>query len=142
MGVDPANAAVTDQQFAINEIVAKHLVVGQEPVEFTRVRGLSSQKANPNGCIDKDHLCTAALTRRLFPAPRHVAHAGFGAPQRAKTLISRMADQRLQSHLYGFRIGGGPAHGTSLPQEIFIDMESLLHTDDVAIRGQPKQPAG
>ena len=50
-----ASSAVADQQLAVNEIVTKHLIIGEKPVEFTRVRFSPRQKAYPNGCIDKDH---------------------------------------------------------------------------------------
>src|ERR687888_1634961 len=62
-----APSAVTDQQLAVNENVSEHFIVGEKPVEFARVRFGSSEETDPDRCIDKDHLCTAALARRFFP---------------------------------------------------------------------------
>jgi hypothetical protein len=87
-------------------------------------------------------LCTAALARRFLPTPRHIARGGIGATKSAKTLMGGMADKRLKSHPYRFGVGGGPAHGACLLQELFVNVERLLHMDDLAISFQPKQPDG
>jgi hypothetical protein len=54
-------SAVTDQQFAVNEIMPEHFVVGEKPVESARVRIGSSQETDPDRCVNKNHLCTTAL---------------------------------------------------------------------------------
>src|SRR5215471_17408135 len=87
-----ASPAVADQQLAINEIVAEHFIVGEKPVEFAGVRFGSSQKTDPDRCIDKHHLCTAMPARRFFSTPRHVTRGGIGPPQSAKPFIGGMAD--------------------------------------------------
>ena len=135
-----APSAVADQQLAINEIVAEHFIVGKKPVEFAGVWFGSSQETDPDRCIDKDHLCTATPARRLFSTPRHVARGGIGAPQSAKALVGGMADKRLESHPYGFGVCGGSADGARLLEELFVNVESLLHTDDLAILFHPQQP--
>ena len=135
-----APSAVADQQLAINEIVAEHFIVGKKPVEFAGVWFGSSQETDPDRCIDKDHLCTATPARRFFSTPRHVARGGIGAPQSAKALVGSMADKRLESHPYGFGVCGGPADGARLLEELFVNVESLLHTDDLAILFHPQQP--
>ena len=135
-----APSTVADQQLAINEIVAEHFIVGKKPVEFAGVWFGSSQETDPDRCIDKDHLCTATPARRLFSTPRHVARGGIGAPQSAKALVGGMADKRLESHPYGFGVCGGPADGARLLEELFVNVESLLHTDDLAILFHPQQP--
>src|SRR5262245_12933159 len=48
-----------------------------------------------------------------------------------------MADKRLKSHQYGFGICCSAAHGASLLEELFVNVESLLHTDDLAISFHP-----
>src|SRR5262245_13437842 len=135
-----APSAATDQQLAVNKIVAEHFIVGEKPVEFARVRFGSSQETDPDRRIDKDHLCTAALVRRFFSTPRYVACGGIGATQSAKTLMSGMADKRLEPHPYGFGICGGSAHSARLLEEFVVNVERLLHTDDIAISFHPKQP--
>ena len=137
-----ASSAIADQQLAINEIVAEHFIVGEKPIEFAGVRFGSSQKTDPDRCIDKHHLCTATPARRFFSTPRHVARGGIGAPQSAKALIGGMANKRLESHPYGFGVCGGPADGACLLEQLFVNMESLLHTDNLAILLHPKQPDG
>ena len=92
-----APSAVAYQQLAINEIVAEHFIVGEKPVEFAGVRFGSSQKTDPDRCIDKHHLCTATPGRSFFSAPRHVARAGIGSPESTKPLIGGMSDKRLES---------------------------------------------
>ena len=135
-------SAVTDQQLAVNEIVAEHFILGEKPVEFASVRFGSSEETDPDGCIDKDHLCTKALALRFFPTPGHGARDGIGATQSAKALMGGMADKRLESHPDGFRICGGTAHGARLLVELFVNVERLLHTDDLAISFHPEQPDG
>ena len=135
-----APSAVADKQLAINEIVAEHFIVGQKPVEFAGVRFGSSQKTDPDRCIDKNHLYTATPARRFFSTPRYVARGRIGAPQSAKALIGGMADKRLESHPYGFGVCGSPADGARLMEELFVNVESLLHMDDLAILFHPKQP--
>ena len=135
-----APSAVANQQLAINDIVAEHFIVDQKPVEPAGVRFDSSQETDPHRCIDKDHLCTATPGRSFFSTPRHVARGGIGTPQSAKTLIRGMADKRLEPHPYGFGVGGGTADGARLLEELFINVKSLLHTDDLAILFHPKQP--
>jgi hypothetical protein len=120
--------------------VAEHFVVGEEPVEFARIRFRSSEETDPDRCIDKDHLCTAALARRFFPTSRHVACCRISATQNAKPLMGGMPDKRLESHPYSFGICGGTAHGARLLEEFVINMERLLHTNDLAISLHPKQP--
>jgi hypothetical protein len=51
-----------------------------------------------------------------------------------------MANQRLQSHPDGFGVSCGAAHRTRFLEKLFINVERLLHTDDVAIPFRPKQP--
>jgi len=70
-------SAVTDQQFPVNKIVTEHFIAGEKPVEFARVRFGSSQETDPYRCINKDHLCTAALAP--FSTPRHVARRRIGS---------------------------------------------------------------
>jgi len=74
-----AGSAVTDQQLPVNKIVTEHFIAGEKPVEFVRVRFGSSQETDPYRCINKDHLCTAALARRSFSTPRHVARSTIGS---------------------------------------------------------------
>ena len=137
-----ARSAVTDQQLPVNKIVTEHFIAGEKPVEFARVRFGSSQETDPDRCINKDHLCTAALARRPFSTPRHVARGRIGSAQSAKTLMGSMADKGLESHPYGFGIRCGTAHGARLLEELFVNVERLLHTDDLAISCHPKQPDG
>jgi len=133
-------SAVTDQQLAINEIVTEHLIVGEKPFEFARIWLGSGQETDPDRCINKDQLCTAARARWPFSTPRHVARGWIGSAQSAQALIGSMADKRLKSHPYGFGICCSTAHGACLLEELFVNVEGLLHTDDLAISFQPKQP--
>lgn len=135
-----APSAVTDQQLAINEIVAEHFIVGEKPIESTGVRFGPRQKTDPDRCIDKDHLYCATRARRFFSTPRYVARSGIGAAEIAKALISGMADKRLESHPYGFGVCGGSADGSRLLEEPFVNVESLFHTDNLAILYRTKQP--
>jgi hypothetical protein len=137
-----SSSAVTDQQLAVNEIVAEHFIVGEKAVEVARVRFCSSEETDPDRCIDKNHLCTAALSHRFFSTPRDVACRGIGATQSAKTLMGGMADKCLEPHPYGFGVCGGTAHGARLVEQLFVNVERLLHTDDLAISFHPKQPDG
>jgi hypothetical protein len=43
-----------------------------------------------------------------------------------------MSDKRIESHPYGFSIRGGTAHGARFLEELFVNVERLLHTDDLA----------
>ena len=54
--------------------------------------------------------------------------------------MGSMADKGLKSHPYGFGIRCGTAHGAGLLEELFVNVERLLHTDDRAISCHPKQP--
>jgi hypothetical protein len=54
--------------------------------------------------------------------------------------MGSMADKCLESHPYGFGICCCTAHGARLVEELFVDVERLLHTDDRAISNHPKQP--
>src|SRR5215831_20483993 len=83
--------------------------------------------------------CTAALARSSFSTPRHVARARLGSAQSAKTLICGMADKRLESQPDGFGICCGTAHGACLLEKLFVNVERLLHTDDLAISFHPEQ---
>src|SRR5688572_12095648 len=74
-----ARSAVAGQQLPVNKIVTEHFFAGEKPVEFARVRFGSSQETNPYRCINKDHLCTAALARRSFSTPRHVPRRRNGS---------------------------------------------------------------
>src|SRR5205823_7863930 len=86
------------------------------------------------------HSCTAALARRSFSTPRHVACGRIGSTQSAKTLIGGMPNKRLESHPYCFGICRGTAHSARLLEKLFVDVKRLLHTDDLAISFHAKQP--
>ena len=58
------------------------------------------------------------------------------------TIVGGIADQCLEPHPYGFGICGGTTHGARLLEELFVNVESLLHTDDLAISFHPEQPDG
>jgi hypothetical protein len=110
-----ASSAVTDQQFAVNKIMAKHFIVDEKPVELARIRFGSAQETYPDGCIDEYHLYTA-LAGRCFPTPPwHVARARIGATQSAQALLGGSPYKRLESHAYRFGICGGAGYGASLP---------------------------
>ena len=117
-----APPAVADQQLAINEIVAEHFIVSEKPVEFAGIRFGSSQKTDPDRCIDKHHLCTATPARRFFSTPRHVTRGGIGPPQSAKPFIGGMADKRLESQPYSLGVCGGPADGARFLEELFVNV--------------------
>ena len=134
-----ASSAIADQQLAINEIVAEHFIVGEKPIEFAGVRFGSSQKTDPDRCIDKHHLCTATPAR-FFSTPRHVARGWIGPLQSAKPLVGGMADKRLESQPYSLRVRGGPADGARLLEELFVNVQGLFHMDHLAILSHPKQP--
>jgi len=135
-----ARTAVTDHQLPVNEIVTEHFIAGEKPVEAARVRFGSSQETDPNRCINKDHSCTAALARSSVSTPRYVARARLGSAQSAKTLVGSMPDKRLESQPYGLGICCGTAHGACLLEKLFVNVERLLHTDDLAISFHPEQP--
>jgi hypothetical protein len=135
-----AHSTVAYQQFAVDKIVTEHFISGEKPVEIARVRFGSSQETDPDRCVNKNHLCTLALARRPFSTPRHIAYGRIGSAQSAETLMGSMADKGLESHPYGFRIRCSPAHGARLLEELFVDVERFLHTDDPAISCHPKQP--
>jgi hypothetical protein len=135
-----ARSTVTYQEFPVNKIVTEHFIAGEKPVKVARVRFSSSQETDPDRCINKDHLCTAALARRPFSTPQHVACGRIGSAQSAETLMGSMADKGLESHPYSFSIRCSTAHGARLLEELFVNVERFLHTDDPAISCHPKQP--
>jgi hypothetical protein len=51
-----------------------------------------------------------------------------------------MPDQRLESHPYGFGVCRCMTHRARLLKQVFVNVESLLHTDDLAISFHPGQP--
>jgi hypothetical protein len=54
--------------------------------------------------------------------------------------MGSMADKGLKSHPYGFGIRCGTAYCARLLEELFVNVERLLHTDDRAISSHAKQP--
>ena len=54
--------------------------------------------------------------------------------------MGSMADKGLESHPYGFGIRCGTAHVARLLEKLFVNVERLLHTDDLAISFHPEQP--
>ena len=50
------------------------------------------------------------------------------------------ADKRLEAHTHSFSVGRRPAHGASLLEKLFVNVERLLHMDDLAICFHMKQP--
>jgi hypothetical protein len=54
--------------------------------------------------------------------------------------MGSMADKGLKSHPYGFGIRCGMAYCARLLEELFVNVERLLHTDDRAISSHAKQP--
>ena len=57
----PAATAIPDDQFAVNEIVPKHFIVSEEPVEFMGVGLFPGEKANPDRGVNKDHYALRRL---------------------------------------------------------------------------------
>jgi hypothetical protein len=53
-----------------------------------------------------------------------------------------MPDKSLKSHPYGFSIRRGMGHGARLLEEFFVNVERLLHMDNLAISFHTGQPYG
>jgi hypothetical protein len=53
-----------------------------------------------------------------------------------------MPDKSLESHPYGFSIRRGMGHSARLLEEFFVNVERLLHMDNLAISFHTEQPYG
>ena len=94
-------SAVTDQELALDEIVAQYLVIRQEPVQCTGVRCSPGQKPDPDRGIDQDHYATrrlrAGLSRRRGVAcavgsdPRNARRRSYAARRRSASSPRRTA---------------------------------------------------
>lgn len=133
-------AFVTHQELAVDKVVPRHLLRGEQILESLAVRGVVAKEAKPNGSIDEYQLGDLASWGRLFTTPRHVLGVRFRATKRPQALIGCVTDQHLQPQTHRFRICRGATRGAGVLQQLRIDVQGLLHTSQTTIQIWPFEP--
>src|SRR5580693_4537933 len=68
----PAASSVSDQEFAVDQIVTGHFIPIQQPGQFLRERRAIGKGPYPDGRVHQDHLSDVVSRRRLFTPSWHI----------------------------------------------------------------------
>ena len=123
----PPAPAVADEQLARYQFVCRNIVERQQPAEFLSVRGPVRQKANPDRCIDQDHLCRWQCCFRVLTTPGHVFGFGFAASKTPKAVIGCATDERFEAEPHSFGVRQSATSCFRGSEELFVDVQRLLH---------------